>query len=84
MIMPGLRRYEAVVHEVETASGGSVRMQSPRLMRALALAIQITLAVVIAVFLLGWPGHGDTGDLRECIDRVSVLGIEELDAAGQN
>ena len=53
MIMAGVERYTAVAKAVELTSHGTVKVLSPRLMKALAIVLQVVLAVVIIVFILG-------------------------------
>ena len=53
LIMAGVERYEAVARAVEASSEGTVKVLSPRLMKTLAIVLEVVLAVVILVFLLG-------------------------------
>ena len=58
MIIAGLRRYEAVARAVAATSDGDTGPLSPILVRAITVAVQVALAVVIIVFLLGWFSSG--------------------------
>ena len=53
LIMAGVERYGAVARAVEASSEGTVKVLSPRLMKTLAIVLEVVLAVVILVFLLG-------------------------------
>jgi len=53
LIMAGVERYGVVARQVEATSQGTVKVLSPRLMKTLAIVLQVVLGVVIVVFLLG-------------------------------
>lgn len=56
LIMAGVERYGAVARAVEETSQDEVRVLSPRLMKSLAIVMEVVLAVVIVIFLLGLFG----------------------------
>ena len=60
LIMAGVERYSSVAKAVESTSDGMVKVLSPRLMKTLAIVLQVVLAVVIIVFLLGLFEAADT------------------------
>ena len=53
LIMAGVERYGVVARAVESTGDGTVKVLSPRLMKALAIVLEIVLGVVIVMFLLG-------------------------------
>lgn len=53
LIMAGVERYSVVAKAVESTSDGTVKVLSPRLMKTLAVVLQVVLGMVIVVFLLG-------------------------------
>jgi uncharacterized membrane protein YidH (DUF202 family) len=53
LIMAGVERYGVVARAVEATSDGTVKVLSPRLMKALAIVLEVVLGVVIVMFLLG-------------------------------
>ena len=53
LIMAGVERYGVVARAVEESSDGTVKVLSPRLMKVLAIVLEVVLGVVILMFLLG-------------------------------
>ena len=53
LIMAGVERYGVVAREVEATSHGTVKVLSPRLMKTLAVVLEVVLGVVVLMFLLG-------------------------------
>jgi uncharacterized membrane protein YidH (DUF202 family) len=53
LIMAGVERYGVVARAVQATSEGAVKVLSPRLMKTLAIVLEVVLGVVIVMFLLG-------------------------------
>ena len=53
LIMAGVERYGVVARAVEASSAGTVKVLSPRLMKVLAIVLEVVLGIVILMFLLG-------------------------------
>jgi len=53
LIMAGVERYGVVARAVEASSDGTVKVLSPRLMKVLAIVLEVVLGLVILMFLLG-------------------------------
>lgn len=60
LIMAGVERYGIVAKAVEASSDGAVKVLSPRLMKVLAIVLEVVLGIVILMFLFGLFDTGAT------------------------